>query len=173
MTKAQVFGQLPALSFLHKKKPTDFFFKSRQGMLKPSWRNGNDSSGDEDDGYNVQIRVDDFNAQPGLNLDQVIRQDLCAACDKKFCTGCAINEQSRTKAVKPIEIVRFVKNFKLIRRSTTLIDVPSSLMSLKAPFLVSKRWPGSVVACALMASNKIPGDISCKNKPQKVSFLGS
>ncbi len=130
------------------------------------WRNGSDSS-DDDDGCNVQC-VDCFGAQPELKLDQIIRQDLCAACDKKFCTGCASNKASGAKAIKSIEIAKFVKNFRMIPRSTRLNDISSTSMSFKLPFLVPKGWPGSIIASALVASNKIPGDISCQKKPQKV-----
>jgi hypothetical protein len=138
-----------------------------------SWRNGNESSG-EDDESEVRFAKDCSKSQPVISLDQVIRQDLCGACDKKFCTGCAPIEPARAntgKAVKPIEIVKFVKNFRMIRRPATLSDASSALISFKGPFLIPKRWPGSIIACALMASNEIPGDISCTNKPQKVEIL--
>jgi hypothetical protein len=141
------------------------------------WRKDSESSGDEDDGNTsgnkFQLRMDCLGAQTGVSLDHVIRQVLCVACDKKFCTGCASNQPSRSKAVKSIEIVKFVKNFKMIPRSASLVDISSTSMSFKAPFLVPKGWPGSIIASALNASNEIPGDISCQNKPQKVSFLGS
>ena len=133
------------------------------------WRNDSDSSGDEDDGYTAQR----LGAQPEVSLDQVIRQNLCGACDKKFCTGCASNKTSRAKAVKSIELVKFVKNFKMIPRSTSLGDISSTSMAFMAPFVVPRGWPGSIIASVLSASNEIPGDISCQNKPQKVFFLAS
>ncbi len=113
-------------------------------------------------------------AQPTVSLDQVVRQKLCAVCERKFCTGCSSNKKDRAKAVKSIEIVKFVKKFKMIPRSTSLGDVSSKLpMAFMAPYLVPKSWPGSIIASALIASNEIPGDVSCQFKPRQVSLLAS